>query len=219
LAQAHALLESVLQPMPATGGNDVESAGSMRQHAPASVLTLDRAVSVNDFSGLLVRHSSIWQARAFERPGRSRHDSHLELVIVPAGGAPLEGLKQTLLDFITANGVPGARVVLTEYEPVSLELDVIVGVISKHFDPEAVVAEVRNRLLAAFTLRERVIGQPVFLSEVYEIVENVAGVEYSKCRITGAVNLGQVLPVQENAVAFLDPAKPTLTVLSEEYTA
>lgn len=218
LAQAHALVESVLQPMPSTGGNDVESAGSMRQHAPASVLTLDRAVSVDDFSGLLVRHSSVWQARAFERPGRSRHDSHLELVVVPAGGAPLEGLKQTLLDFITANGVPGARVVLTEYKPVSLVLNVTIGVISKHFDPEAVVAQVKQRLLAAFTLRERVIGQAVFLSEVYEIVENVAGVEYSKCGITGAVNHGQVLMVQENEVAFLDTAKSALTVLSEEYT-
>jgi hypothetical protein len=47
----HPLIDGLLQPMAAAGGNDMESADSMRANAPASVLTIERAVQPTAASG------------------------------------------------------------------------------------------------------------------------------------------------------------------------
>jgi hypothetical protein len=44
-AGPHYLVAQVRQPLPATGGNDMETLEALRENAPATVLTLERAVN------------------------------------------------------------------------------------------------------------------------------------------------------------------------------
>ncbi|HHD64274.1 MAG TPA: hypothetical protein ENK96_07940, partial [Desulfobulbaceae bacterium] len=48
----HRFVEAIRQPLAATGGNDMEGIESLRENAPATILTLERAVSLTDFSSL-----------------------------------------------------------------------------------------------------------------------------------------------------------------------
>jgi len=60
----HPLIKAVHQPVQAAGGGDMEDMVSLRDNAPSTLLALERAVSLSDFSHLAAAQSSIWQARA-----------------------------------------------------------------------------------------------------------------------------------------------------------
>jgi hypothetical protein len=185
LARPHRLLDGVTQPLAATGGNDMESIDSMRDNAPASVLTLERAVSLADFGNLAARQSSVWQAVAFSLPTTAgRHDS-VEVVVVPAGGGQLGDLGLSLKQFLEAHALPGVEVAVRRYEAGRLSLQVTLRVQSEAFDPAKVRDDVEAALLDAFSLSRRGLGQDLFLSEVFQVVEGVQGVENSTCVIDG----------------------------------
>ena len=72
ITRPHPLVSAVQQPLPAVGGNDRETADSLRKTAPTTLLTLERCVSPADFASLAAAHASIWQARAFVRRAWAR---------------------------------------------------------------------------------------------------------------------------------------------------
>ncbi|MEM7584266.1 MAG: hypothetical protein AAF560_12835 [Acidobacteriota bacterium] len=209
-----ALVDSVSQPLPATGGNDMESAESMRQGGPASVLTLERAVSLSDFTHLASRQSSVWQARAFARSGGRRGQTRVDVVVVPAGGGELGPLAVSLQQFLQQHAAPGISVQVAPYLAVPFGVEVLVRVRSSEFQPETVLERVRAALLDAFSLRRRGLGQPVYLSEIYQAVESVSGVENSQCTFSGQPGTRRLAAAPE-AVLTLEPAAAELT--SEEY--
>ena len=180
-AQPHPRVEAVSQPFRCVGGNDMEPVTALRRSAPASLLTMERAVSVRDFAELAASHASVWSANAGLKS--SGGDRVVSVTVVPAqGGALGESLSRTLEDYLSSNAIPGIHVELKRYTPEELELDITVAIDSERFDPDAVTAEVREVLLQNFSLRNRAIGAPVYLSDVYQHVEAVRGVEYSVCK-------------------------------------
>lgn len=184
-ARPHRLVEKVRQPLPATGGNDREGVESLRENAPATLLTLERAVSLDDFAWLAMSQSSVWQARAFSRPtGLGRNDK-VEVVVVPAGGGALGTLAATLTAFLVANAVPGVEVTVLPYESRTFALEVLLTVDAAAYNPDTVTAAVKVALQDAFSLRKRKLGQDIYLSEVYQVVEGVTGVEHSVAVING----------------------------------
>lgn len=211
----HARVASIRQPLPATGGNDQEPVSSMRENAPASLLTLDRAVSLSDFGLLAARQASVWQARAFALPtGANRHES-VEVVVVPAGGGALGDLGARLRGVLNAHALPGVEILVSAAEIVALDLDVTVRVRSAEYEPEDVLETLRSALLDAFSLRRR-LGQDLFLGEVYEVVEEVPGVENSLCVLAGDPALRRV-EASERQVLHLDPVASVLALRHEEF--
>lgn len=214
-AKPHPLLAGVSQPLPATGGNDLEDTASLKSQAPASVLTLERAVSLADFAALAARQASVWQARAFALPtGGGRHAS-IEVVVVPAGGGALGGLAAQLTSFLLANAVPGVSVVVSGYRARPVALDVEVAVDSTQWNRDEVKKRVETALLEAFGLRRRALGAGLFTSEIYEVVEGVSGVANSVV-VLGGNRSTRVLSAGEREVLFLDPAQARLTVSTKE---
>lgn len=185
LVKPHPLLDSVRQPVASSGGADRESSDDLRSHAPATLLALDRAVSLDDFAQLARGHASIWQARSFSLPpGRGRRE-RVEVVVMAAGGEPpTPALKSELLDFLSARALPGVGLLLSPFVRQVFGLDITVRVRSAAFDPEAVKTAVRAALASAFSPQTRKLGQPLYRGEVYRVVETVTGVENADCAIS-----------------------------------
>jgi len=188
-AKSQRLVNKVRQPLTAAGGNDQEGIESLRDNAPATLMTLERAVSLEDFAWLAMAQSSIWQARAFSRPAGLGRNEKVEVVVVPAGGGELGTLGATLKDFLLAHALPEVDVTVLPYEPLSFALEVLVSVDAAAFNPDEVTAAVRSALQEAFSLRRRKLGQDLFLSEVYHVVKGVTGVEHSVAVINGNQSL------------------------------
>lgn len=191
-SRPHRLVDKVRQPLPSTGGNDREGVESLRENAPATLLTLERAVSLDDFAWLAMSQSSVWQARAFSRPtGLGRNDK-VEVVVVPAGGGALGTLAATLTAFLVAHAVPEVEVTVLPYESRTFALEVLLTVDAAAYNPDVVTVAVKSALQDAFSLRKRKLGQDLFLSEVYQVVEGVTGVEHSVAVINGDRTLRRV---------------------------
>ena len=184
-AKPHRLVKAVRQPAAAIGGNDMEGVESLRENAPATLLTLDRAVSLTDFAYLAMSQSSVWQARAFSRPTGLGRNEKIEVVVVPSGGGNLGFLSQTLTEFLLARAIPGVEINVLPYQPRTFVLDVLLSVNTEEYDPEDVASDVKTELEETFSLEKRKLGQDLFLSEVYEVVESVTGVEHSQVIING----------------------------------
>jgi hypothetical protein len=229
LQKPNSLLEAVAQPIESSGGADRESNADLRGKAPATLLTLGRAVSLDDFSQLARGHSSVWQARAFRRPPGLGQRERIEVVVMAAGGgAPSAALKGELHDFLLARAQPGVALSVSDYQRVGFRLGVTIRVRSAAFDKQAVKDAVLAALCAAFGEAARQLGQTLYRGEVYRVVDAVAGVENSDCSIVvdaaGAARLaklveagGQVVLAQPTASQCLVFDSGSFAALVQEY--
>jgi hypothetical protein len=83
LSRALAYIDSVTNPLPATGGSDRESVEEAKTRAPFTIKSRDRAVTAEDFEMLALRASTAL-ARAKCVPDRTNR-GHVTLVVVPKG--------------------------------------------------------------------------------------------------------------------------------------
>ncbi|HEX6220083.1 MAG TPA: hypothetical protein VF115_03220, partial [Acidimicrobiia bacterium] len=200
----HRLIEGVSQPLPSAGGNDLEPVESMRTNAPSTVLTLQRAVSLADYSSLAASQSSVWQARAFALPTGFSRQANLRVVVVPAGGGELADLQRTLTDFLTAHGEPEVGIEVVKYRSKTVDVSVTVNVRSAAFTPDDVVAATRAALSSEFSLEKRKLGHDLFLSEVTQVVEAVEGVENSICILLDAGEAVPRVDADPDEVIYID---------------
>jgi len=177
LKKPHHLLDGVYQPANATGGGDLESTESLREMAPASVLTLERAVSVSDFGHIAQRLSSVWQARAFALPDTPGATDRIEVVLVPAGGGDLGELGDMMTEYLLNHTRPGVQVIVSGYRAILLGLEIKLRVDTTAFDGDTVAQQVRTALYDSFSLQQARLGQSLYRSRVYQVIEAVAGVE------------------------------------------
>jgi len=157
--------------------------GLLRENAPPTVLTLERAVSISDFARLAASHSSVWQAGAFVRPDSGGRGELIEVVVVPAGGGELGALETVLQDYLLSHALPGVQVAITLFDSLQPQVDVTLHIDIDQYDMETVEADVRAALLDTFSLQHRKLGQNLYLSEIYAVVENITGVERSACNL------------------------------------
>ncbi len=212
----HRLVESVRQPLDAAGGNGMEGVESLRGNAPASLLTLERAVSETDFAHLAASQSSVWQATAAASQGKSRGRTSVEVAVVPAGGAELGDLAAALQDFLQQHSLPGVDVTVVDYESQPFGLAVTVRVNSAAFEPDEVIEAVRDALKNAFSIENRKLGQDLYVSEVYQVVESVTGVENSVCVIDGDPSLRR-REASDRGVIYLHEEDSVLSLEVEEF--
>ena len=179
----HYLIDGIKQPVVASGGNDLENTESLKENAPASVLALERAVSLSDFTHLAASNSSVWQAKAFRTiPGNSRADN-IDVAVVPANGGELGTLETSLADYLTAHALPGVSITVLPYKSILLDLDVSITVKEDEFTLDVIEEHVRLALLHSCSLKNRKLGEALYRSQVYEIVEAVTGVANCHCKI------------------------------------
>ena len=214
----HPLIKAVHQPVQAAGGGDMEDMVSLRDNAPSTLLALERAVSLSDFSHLAAAQSSIWQARAHSQILHGGRTQSVRVVIVPANGIKSQETIDAIQSFLKKHALPGLQVTVDSFVVEHVSLSITVRVRTDEFIAEQVEKAVASALKDYFTLKNRKLGEHFYLSEAYKIVEGVQGVENSICVLDDDETKQLIRAANESAVVCLDTdAGSTLTVTAKEY--
>ena len=170
-------VKSVINPEATEGAADPQELENARENAPTTVLTLDRVVSQLDYEDFARNFSGI--AKALATWTWNEHSRGISLTVAGEEGADLTGsstitsLRESLLEF----GNPLVPIQIESYKKVSFKLAGTVYADADR-DPDIVGTAVNNALKVAFSFDARSFGQPVTLSEVEAVIQNVAGVSY-----------------------------------------
>jgi predicted phage baseplate assembly protein len=198
-------VNGVTNPSPATGGQDPQSLGGIRQYAPQSVLTLGRAVSIADYQSFASTYAGIAKAYAIwipNGPGRG-----VFLTVAGAGGAGIPSGNPTNANLVTALQSYGRPLVPFTVQTYVETLFGFAAALQydSSYDQNAVEAQVRATLASTFNFNSRSFGQGVSSDEIAALIQGVAGVTAvnvtSLCRgnssTAGDIGLGGVPTVSQ----------------------
>ncbi|MFN3335150.1 MAG: putative baseplate assembly protein, partial [Caldilinea sp.] len=169
-------VRGVTNPVAAGGAEDPETLESARTNAPQTVLTLDRIVSLQDFTDFANAFAGVGKAQAVAIRQGERLLIHL--TIADASGDPVtssDALFLHLRDAIDAARDPAAVVELASFTPLTFRLKATVQYDSRYLEAD-VRAALEAALRAAFAFATRMFGQPVTAAEIMEVMHSVAGV-------------------------------------------
>ena len=167
-------LKSVTNPSEATGGADPESIEQARENAPTTVRTFGRAVSLRDFEDLVRSSGEVAKALATWVWNREARAVHLTIaaqegqLFVPSDLARIHASLNTQRD-------PNHALFLDNYVPVAVVIKATVRV-----EPSFVASNVADAsttaLLKALSFDALQFGQPLALSDIYAVLQEVGGV-------------------------------------------
>ncbi len=180
-------VSGVVNPMPATGGQDAQSIDDIRANAPLSVLTLGRAVSITDYQNFAAAFAGIAKASAFwigSGPYRG-----VFLTVAGAGGVALPPGNLTLANLVAALGSYGNPNVALYAQSF---LETTFGLAADlRYDPAysapAVEAAVLAALQQSYSFATRGFGQGVSGDEVAALIQSVPGVVAVNVKSLGIV--------------------------------
>jgi hypothetical protein len=170
-------LKEVINPESASGAEDPESRDQARQNAPLTVLTLDRAVSLQDYEDFARAFAGISKALAtWTWDGQHRG---VFLTVAGVNGAAVEPGREpyeSLVAAIAGAGEPYVHVNVKSYRDAYFHLAARIKIDAAH-EADTVFAEVESHLRAEFSFASRSFGQRVALSEVIAAIQSVNGVD------------------------------------------
>jgi hypothetical protein len=185
LAAPLPFVDTSRNPVPGNGGADAQTIEVTRQMAPVTVRTLDRAVTALDFKELALTYPGIDKANAryLRKDGRPLVD----LVVATTGGLALNSeMRDSLTAFLQARSAPDHLVVIRDYTPVAVRL-----ALEAHIRPTFLRAETgvtiqkalstglaEDGSLGYFNFDKRGLGEDLYLSDVYALVESLPGVDF-----------------------------------------
>lgn len=169
-------VKDVINPLASSGADDPEKLEDARENAPLGLLTMDRAVSLQDYEDYSRSFAGIRKARAVavSRLGVPR----IYITLAGPGGALIEPSSTTyknLLNSLKNSGDPYAQFSLLSYRPVYFRIDAELY-IHPDFQDEIVVKAAQLALREAFSFDARAFNQAVHLSEVISTLQKVKGV-------------------------------------------
>ena len=185
-------VSAVTNPFPAAGGSDAESIDHAVQFGPLAFRSGHRAVTLSDFVSLAHQAGGIAKVRA-----RSLGWNLIELYIAPSGDVLSKAddkVKQRLIQFFEDKRMVGTFVEIKDATPVAVDLRVDI-VVQHNYSPDIVQDGVRRAAASLVDFANVDFGQPLYLSKLYELVEEVPGVlaanvtRFRRSDRTASVNL------------------------------
>lgn len=169
-------VSGVVNPMPATGGQNPATVADIQTAAPMSVQTLGRAVSITDYQNFAATFAGIAKASAVWLP--SGFYRGVFLTVAAAGGAELPPGNPTLANLVaslTAYGNPAVPFyVATFLESIfGFEADLS---INPAYSTDAVQAAVMAQLNSTYGFANRTFGLGVSADELDAVIQSVPGV-------------------------------------------
>jgi predicted phage baseplate assembly protein len=191
LGRALAYVDSVTNPLPATGGADRETIDEAKSRAPYTIKSRDRAVTSEDYEMLALR-ASTQLARARCVPDRSNR-GHVTVALVPKSDTRVDELTRRLVPsnevmryvkhYLDERKLVGTvlNVVRPRYKDMSLRVVLIrrsVGTSDRlRKDIELKLRRFLHALVGGRDGKGWEFGRPVLKAELIHLVEEVPGVE------------------------------------------
>jgi len=167
-------LKAVTNPAPSYGGADAELGDRTRENAPNRVRTFGRVVSLADFEDAAREYAGVAKARAVER--WEGEEQGVWLFVAGDAGAALgtDGLAK-LRAWLDARRDPFRTLSIADFTRVPVEMEVDVEV-DPDYEGEVVQGAVADAVVAHFAFDARDLGEPMRLSDLYRVVQEVPGV-------------------------------------------
>lgn len=208
-------VKGVINLLPSDGGADPESLAHARETAPGSVRTFGRAVSLRDFEDLALMAGEVAKSAADWVWSGDRRVIHL--TVAAQGGAlfSADGLAR-LLAMLATERDPNHKLVIANYTAVAVRITAHLTVDPRHLN-DVVLAAARAALLDALSFERRRFAEPVYLSDTYRVLQDVAGVlavdidaldlKSSDPGVRAAHGVDDTLPQPQRRLLML-PARP-----------
>jgi hypothetical protein len=173
-------MDTVTNPIAASGGTAPQSRNSIRRLAPLALRNVERIVSTGDFAAFALGFAGVAKADAvLARRGG------MPVVLVTVAGAngaaiakgsamsdaTLGALRGAMLGAVA----PGVSFELASYKRIAFRTAATLR-IDPRFENDLVLAAARGALLAAFSFDSRALGAGVAASSVMSVLNGVAGV-------------------------------------------
>jgi hypothetical protein len=191
-------VSGVINPMPATGGQNPASVADIQSAAPMSVQTLGRAVSITDYQNFAVTFAGIAKASAVWLP--SGFFRGVFVTVASAGGVALPPGNLTLANLyasLEAYGNPAVALQLASFLETLFGFEADLA-IDPRYSSDTVQAAVMTQLNASYSFASRSFGQGVSADELAALIQSVPGVT--------AVNIKNLQPIATSAAGDLGSA-------------
>jgi predicted phage baseplate assembly protein len=154
----------------AAGGTDAESTTNAVQRGPLLFRSMGRAVTETDYE-VLAKTFGVGKAIA-----KATNWNNIALIVAPEGGGIVsDTLKQDLLAFLDTKRIMTSLVQIVDPSYVQVLLDATVTVLPQ-FSQRAVQQQVIDAVTSLFAFDNVAFGQTVFISKVYEVIQDLPGV-------------------------------------------
>ena len=167
-------IRSVTNPLAASGAQSPEQLSDARRNAPATVQTLDRIVSLQDFENLAGSFAGISKAQAQAlHVGQSRL---VHITVAAASGLEVESKTyDDLCNAIDSFRDPIELVKVDGFQLRTFSIDALL-IIDERYFADDVKSQVEASLIDEFSFDNRDFGQPVSAAEVFSVMQSVEGV-------------------------------------------
>lgn len=174
LATRHLGVREVVNPLPSRGAEDPEGRDQIRRHAPLTVLTFERVVSLQDFEDFARAFSGVGKARASWVWDGSRRIVHL--TVAGADGGPLATtVRENLVKALDEASAPFQRVRVDDHELLMFGITATVRVAPGR-RAQDVLPAVEAALTEAFSFEARDFAERVAVSDVLATIQGTEGV-------------------------------------------
>lgn len=167
-------MRSITNPAAATGGADPESLDQARENAPTTVRTFGRAVSLRDFEDLVRSSGEVAKALATWVWNGEARAVHLTIAAQEGQLFTPDDLERIHAS-LTSQRDPNHTLFLDNYTPVPVVIKGTVRVEANRVASQVGEAA-QAALLDALSFDSLRFGEPLDLSEVYAVLQQVAGV-------------------------------------------
>ncbi|SHG51769.1 putative baseplate assembly protein [Massilia sp. CF038] len=170
--------KSVINPLRASGGANAETRDQTRKNVPLALMALDRLVSVQDHADFARTFGGVGKAVAAERSDGRREVVHL--TIAGVDDQPIDDnsdLLRNLRAALRLNGDPALPIRLQVRERLALVVSAKVRILPD-YAWEAVEAQLRVKMLDAFSFDALELGSDLFASHAIAVLQGVRGVDY-----------------------------------------
>jgi hypothetical protein len=168
----------VTNPQNAQGAEDRESLENARANAALTILTLDRIVSLEDYQNFAQAFAGIAKALAtWTWSGQVRG---VFVTVAGPNGTVVDPAGATFSNLLAAMqrfGDPNVPVTVASYRKALFQISARLALTPDRLvEPQPVLDAAEAALRQTFSFAARSFGQPVALSEVMAVLQNVAGV-------------------------------------------
>jgi phage-related baseplate assembly protein len=169
---------------PSSGGVDKESLDDAKKRGPRDAATHDSLITDSDYAQYIAsfNHPSfgaVSKAVATVRTGLNAN--RVELYILAEGSdgpiAPNEGLKRSVQSAVDEINTLTDEAVVLDAQIKSVDIDANV-IVSRSSDASVVKSRVNSAIEEFFKTKNWDLGEPLYLSNLYDAINQVDGVKY-----------------------------------------